>query len=424
MSDDLGLPARRMLPDDVRARLRAEVRQGLVKPRRTKHVWYAAAAAVVVLAAGAVVATQVIRQPVAGPAPAPPPSQDVPNQLTLDVPVATSSLDRCWAAVRAAGKEYRVPPRQEWIPLFTEVRQADAVVAATAAGKPMFCETTETTVTLSDPAATPAYAPGTRTGLLLHSTTGMVGGILAPDGYGLFLDSRTESGENQSQAIYFSPVTRQFVQVTGSDPARTTLTIGRPMEPGAKTLPAAPPPLLAVVDRPVTADRTSPAGLALGDCLAAAEMEAVPDAAAYAPGPLLKTDDYRVVLGRHGDRFVVCTTEPDYRRPGKTKSRAFADIAGSHTPPVHTLGADTLGHPQTGAPAGKARRPFAAVLPATAAKATIDFGIGTSVEAGVVDGMVVAWAPAGIPVLPETTVHVTARDVRGTVVYDGTLPLV
>ncbi|MEV7091510.1 hypothetical protein AB0M80_01585 [Amycolatopsis sp. NPDC051045] len=426
MSDDFGfrgLPPRRGLPDDVRARLRAEIRQGIGKPRRAKHVWYAAAAAVVVLAAGAVVATQMVRpQPVAGPAPGP--GTEVPNRLTLDVRVATSSLDRCWAAVQAAGKQDRVPPRAEWVPLFTEVMRADSVVAATAAGRPMFCETTETTVTLSDPAATPAYAPDTRTGLLLHSATGMVGGVLAPGEDRLFLDSRTEDGDNMSQSISFSPVTRQFVGMTRSDPVRTTLTIGRPMQPGAKTLPPAPPPLLSVVDRPVTADRTSAAGRALGDCLAAAELEAIPDAAAYAPGPLLETDEYRVVSGRYGNRLVVCTTEPDYRRPGRAKSRAFADPFGPQAPPAHTLPVDTLGHPQTGAPPGKARRPFAAALPTTAVKATIDFGIGASVEADVVDGMVVVWAPANIQVLPETKVHVQARDARGGVVYDGSLPLV
>ncbi|WP_103353045.1 hypothetical protein [Amycolatopsis sp. CA-128772] len=414
------LPPRRTLPDDVRDRLRAEVRRGIAKPRRTRHVWYAAAAAVLVLAAGAVVATQVIRwQPVAGPGRGP----EVFNPLSLDVRVATSSLDRCWAAVQAAGKADRVPPRAEWVPLFTTVLHADSVVAATAAGKPIFCETTEATVTLSDPAATPAYAPGTRTGLLLHSATGMAGGVLAPDGDGLFLGSRTEDGENQSQAIYSSPVTRQFVGVTRSDPARTTLTLGRPMQPGEETLPAAPPPLLSVVDRPVTADRTSPAGRALGDCLAAAELEAIPDAAAYEPGPLLETDVYRVVLGRRGDRLVVCTTEPDYGRPGKPRVRAIASGPSPEKPPAYPLIVDTLGR-QPGAPPATDRRPFAAALPATAATAVIDFGGGASTEAQVVAGMVVVWVPENTKLSPETNVHVTARDAKGAVVYDGSLPMI
>ncbi|MGK3205332.1 hypothetical protein [Amycolatopsis sp. MEPSY49] len=417
MSDDLGLPPRRALPDDVRDRLRAEVRAGIGKPRRAKHVWYAAAAAVLVLAAGAVVATQTFRQqPVAGPPP------DPGNRLTLDPKVATAALDRCWAAVQAAGKTDRVPPRGEWVPLFTEVLEADAVVAATAAGKPMFCETTETTVTLSDPAATPAYAPGTRTGLLLHSPTGTVAGIVDSGPAPAFLGSRTEGGDSMSQSIRPSPVSGQFVAMTRTALWTTTLTVENPSAPGASVLPQPPPWLVMAVDRPVTAERTSPAGRALDECLNTSE-EVVPDAAAYAPGPLLETGDFHVVMGRRGDRVVVCETQPDYQRPGKTKSRAYPDFTGPRTKPARTLTVDTLGAVESGAPRGQSRHPFVAALPLTATKATIDFGIGTSVEADVVDGMVAAWVPENIDLAPEATAHVQARDAQGKVVYDGPLRL-
>ncbi|MGW5724268.1 hypothetical protein ACWEVP_49465 [Amycolatopsis sp. NPDC003865] len=417
MSDDLGLPPRRALPDDVRDRLLAEVRAGIREPRRTKHVWYAAAAAVLVLAAGAVVATKTYRQqPVAGPPP------DPDNRLTLDPKVATAALDRCWAAVQAAGKTDRVPPRAEWVPLFTEVLEADAVVAATAAGKPMFCETTETTVTLSDPAATPSYAPGTHVGLLLHSPTGVVAGVADPGAANAFLDSRTERGENMSQSIRTSPVSGQFVAMTRTALWTTTLTVEHPQAPRAAALPQAPSWLVMAIDRPVTAERVSPAGRALDECLNTSE-EVIPDAAAYVPGPLLEAGDYRVVMGRLGDRVVVCETQPDYRRPA-SNSRAFPDFTGPHTQAARTLTVDTLGHPESGAPPGAARHPYVAALPLTAAKATIDFGIGTSVEADVVDGMVAAWIPGNISLTPEATAHVQARDAQGKVVYDGSLRLI
>ncbi|SEF35899.1 hypothetical protein SAMN05421837_10956 [Amycolatopsis pretoriensis] len=417
MSDDLGLPPRRALPDDVRDRLRAEVRAGIGAPRRTHRVWYAAAAAVLVLAAGAVVATKTFReQPVAGPPP------DPGNHLTLDPKVATAALDRCWAAVQAAGKTDRVPPRAEWVPLFTEVLQADAVVAATAAGKPMFCETTETTVTVSDPAAAPAYAPGTHVGVLLHSATGTVAGIVDPGTAPGFLGSRTEGGENMSQSIRTSPVSGQFVAMTRTALWTTTLTVETPGAPRAAVLPQSPPWLVMSVDRPVTAERTSPAGRALDECLNTAE-EVTPDAAAYAPGPLLDTGDFRVVMGRRGDRVVVCETQPDYQRPGRTKSRAFPGFIGPQTQAARTLTVDTLGAAESGAPRGQSRHPFAAALPLTAAKATIDFGIGTSVEADVVDGMVAAWVPGNIDLLPDATVHVRARDSLNRTVYDGSLRL-
>ncbi|MEV6645519.1 hypothetical protein [Amycolatopsis sp. NPDC051371] len=418
MSDDLrGLPPRRALPEDVRDRLRAEVRAGIGKPRRPRQVWYVAAAAVVVLAAGAVVATQVIRQPVATPGPPPDPG----DHLTLDAKVATAALDRCWAAVETAGKTDRVPPREEWVPLFTEVLGPESVVAATAAGKPMFCDTTETTVTLSDPAATPAYAPGTRTGLLLQSPTGVVAGVVDPRAATAFLGSRTEAGDTMSQSIRPSSVTGQFIAMTRTAVWATTLTVESPPAPGATVLPQPPPWLLMAVDRPVTAERTSPAGRALDECLNTSE-EVIPDAAAYVPGPLLATGDFRVVMGRRGDRVVVCETQPDYSRPA-SRSRAFPDFAGPQTPAARTLTVDTLGAVEAGAPRGHSRHPFVAALPLTATKATIDFGIGTSVEADVVDGMVAAWVPENIDLSPDATVHVRARDSLNRTVYDGSLRL-
>ena len=419
MSEDLGLPPRRALPDDVRDRLRAELRQGMAK-RHPSRVWYAAAAAVVVLAAGAVVATQFIRQPAdVGPAPV------AGGGLTLDARVAKSSLDRCRAAFKAANKSvdragYLV--NEEWVPLFTQVLEGDSVVAATAGGKPLFCETTETTVTLSDPSFEPTTVPGANFELLFHSATGTVGGILGPGTEGAFLATHTQGGQSSSQDIKFSPVSRQFVVMTRTDPARTTLTLANPPEPNGFVLPEAPPPLLSVVDRPVIADRTSPAGRALGECLAAAE-EVLPDAAAYVPGPLLETGGYRVVLGRRGDRVIVCTTEPDHRRPGKTKSRVYPDFVLRPVPPVRVLGVSTLGGVEDGGEPGKSRTPYAVAVPVNAAKATVDFGVGAAVEAEVSDGMALTWIPKELGVVPDVKVHVVVRDARGTILYDGALPL-
>ncbi|MEQ0563933.1 hypothetical protein ABJI51_33045 [Amycolatopsis sp. NEAU-NG30] len=422
MSNDLGLPPRRELPDDVRARLRAEVRRGMAS-RRPSRAWYAAAAAaVVLLAAGAVVATQVIRQPVATPGPAPAPDPG-PGDLTLDTQVATTALDRCWAAVQSAGKADRVPPRAEWVPLFTEVLQTDAVVAATAAGKPLFCETTETTVTLSDPGATPARTPGTGIGLLLHSPTGTVGGVTDRGAENAYLTARTLSGESVPGSVRSSPVTGQFVTMMRTDPARTTMTLERAPFQASTVLAAAPPPLLSVTDRPLTADRTSPAGRALGDCLAAAEEEVVPDAAAFAPGPLLQNDRYQVVTGRRDGRVVVCATQPDYGRAGKTRSRAYPEMVGPQTPPVRVVPAETLGMAEAGGDREKWQTPFVLALPLTAAKATIDFGIGTSAEVGVVDGMALTWLPKNIARQPETKVHVVVRDAQDRTLYDGLLSL-
>ncbi|MEA5362250.1 hypothetical protein VA596_22125 [Amycolatopsis sp., V23-08] len=402
-----GLPARRELPDDVRDRLRANLREGIAKPPRKTHVWYAAAAAVLVLAAGAVVVTRQLRPP-ADTAPA------LTGGLTLDAGLATASLDRCWAAVRAAGKTDRVPPRAEWVPLFTAEQEGDAVVAATAAGKPMFCETTGTTVTLSDPGATPSYAPGTRTGLLLRSATGLAAGVLDPAVPRADFAVKTGGGSASSWRLRFSPVSRQFAEFTGALPAKAELAVG---DGRMNTLPDAPAPLLAVTDRPEPADRTSAAGRALGDCLTDAG-EVIPDAAAYRPGPLVKEGDYQVVMGRRGDRVIVCTLEPDYWRPG-TNARAYPDLAGNRQVPARVLRVDTLGSPEAGAAPGRARMPLAVVLPASATSAGFEFGNGDGADAVVTDGMALAWVPRGYA----GKVHIRAFDAAEKVVYDGTLPL-
>ncbi|MEU5264935.1 hypothetical protein [Amycolatopsis sp. NPDC021455] len=421
MSEDLGLPPRRALPDDVRDRLRAELRRGIAK-RRPSRVWYVAAAAVVVLAAGAVVATKVIRQPAdVHPAPA------TGGGLTMDPQVAASSLDRCFAAFEAKNKSADgwgfSHAREDWVPMFTRVQQADAVVAATAGGEALvFCETTETTVTLSGLSSASDRSDtvqGVNFTLLFHSATGTVGGILGPGAEGAVLEAATE-GQSMSEDIRFSPVTRQFVVMTRTDPARTTLTLDN--GPDKYVLPKAPAPLLSVVDRPVTADRASPAGRALGECLAAAD-EVLPDAGAYAPGPLLETDGYRVVLGRRADQVVVCTTEPDYQRPGKTQSRVYPDFVPKPAPPVRLLRVNTLGATEAGGEPGKSRTPYAVAVPVNAAKMTVDFGVGAPVEAPAVDGMALTWIPKELGVVPDVKVHVVVRDARGAVLYDGSLPL-
>ncbi|WP_328613701.1 hypothetical protein OHS18_35345 [Amycolatopsis sp. NBC_00355] len=408
-----GLPARRALPDDVRDRLRIEVREGIAKPRRKPRVWYAAAAAVLVLAAGAVVVTRQVRPP-ADTAPA-----VTGGGLTLDAQLATASLDRCWAAVEAAGKTDRVPPRADWVPLFTAEQEGDAVVAATAAGKPLFCETTGTTVTLSDPGATPAYGPGTRTGLLLRSATGLAAGVVDPALPRADFIVKTGGGSVSSWRLRFSPVSRQFVAFTGALPAKSEVAVG---DRRANALPDAPAPLLAVTDRPEPADRTSAAGRALGECLTDADV-VIPDAAAYRPGPLLTEGDYQVVMGRRGDRVIVCTREPDYGRPG-TRAHAYPDLAGNRQAPARTLRVDTLGSPEAGAAPGRARVPLAVVLPASATSAGFGFGNGDGADTPVTDGMAVVWVPKNIAVTPDAKVRVRAFDAHDGVVYDGMLPLV
>ncbi|OLZ58155.1 hypothetical protein [Amycolatopsis keratiniphila] len=416
MSDEPVYPPHHAMPDDVRARMRSAVREGIAKPRRKARVWYAAAAAVVLVASGVAAAAQSLRQQGAAPGPEP-----AAGGLTLDTGLATSSLDRCWAAVRAAGKSDRLAPREEWVPLFTDVMLDVSVVAATAAGKPMFCETTLTTVTVSDPDAAPAYAPGTRTGLLLQSATGMIGGVLDPawPGAGLAFQAEDSGGGDTLEA---SPLTHQFVSFTWTAPAKTRLSVYGPAGAATTTLPSAPPPLLSTVDRPIApADRTSPAGRALDECLSGA-VDAVSDAAGYRPGALLDKDGYRVVLGRLGDRSLACTTVPDPRRPGRTKMRVYQDHFELPPTRPRTIPMQPLGGVEDGGERGNARTPYAGtLLPETAVTVTCDFGAGRTSTTDVVDRTFVVFLPKEMNDPFPQGVGIQARDAHGAVVFEGAL---
>ncbi|WP_340686384.1 hypothetical protein LCL61_08845 [Amycolatopsis coloradensis] len=416
MSGEPVYPPCQAMPDDVRARMRSAVREGIAKPRRTARVWYAAAAAVVLVASGVAAATQLLRQQGADPGPEP-----AAGGLNLDVGLATSSLDRCWAAVRAAGKTDRVPPREEWIPLFTDVMLDVSVVAATAAGKPMFCETTLTTVTLSDPNAVPTYVPGTRTGLLLQSATGLIGGVLDPawPGAGLAFQAEDSGGGDSVEA---SPLSHQFVSFSWTDPAKTQLTVYDAARATTTSLPPAPAPLLSAVDRPIApADRTSPAGRALGECLSGA-VDAISDVAGYRPGALLDKDGYQVVLARLGDRSLACTKVPDPRRPGRLKMRVYQDHFEIPPEQPRTIPMQPLGGVEDGGDRGNARTPFAGTrLPATAVTVTCDFGAGLTSTTDVVDGTFVVFVPKEVNDPFPRGVRIQARDANGTVVFEGTL---
>jgi hypothetical protein len=88
----------------------------------------------------------------------------------------------------------------------------------------LVCEATSTTVTLSDPDATPAYAPGSRTGLLLYTGTGLVAGVADPAWAKVELSMPDGLGVTMSDV---NKATRQFSSFTLTNPATTRLWAGR-----------------------------------------------------------------------------------------------------------------------------------------------------------------------------------------------------
>jgi hypothetical protein len=171
--NELNLPPRRELPDDVRDRIRTAV-HAESPPARTSR--WRAPLAVAAGVAALVAATLVIVRPaddlqVGTQPPVPVRSGD----LTLTQPDAKTDkdLDRCAAVVAKSPQAHKYTPRDTWAPVFTvhrdilehgpmtpddieppsptKVGEARVVAFRQAGDQPVFCEIYQDTVTLSDP---------------------------------------------------------------------------------------------------------------------------------------------------------------------------------------------------------------------------------------------------------------------------------
>ncbi len=367
MTSEEGLPPRRELPGDVRERLRGDVLTKLGKPRRGR--WGVVAAATVLLVGGVTVAGEMWRAE-------PPPPGSGPGPA-IEADLATRTLDRCWAAAEAEGKAGRIPPRETWgAP--TAIEQGDQVVVGfVAAGKPMFCETTATTVTLTDPAAQPTFAQGSRTALLLHTATGLAAGIADPAW------ARIELSREDGLGITMEEITKDthlFISFTRTPPSMGALWAGRWDQDQIErtwpraALPTPAPPLFSVSDR--SGDRSSPAGQALKACLDGLS-EPLPEAGSYQPGVLLENGAFRLVLARNAEHTVACSSAPG------TTPEIHVDTFTGKSIPVRRMAVPELG--------GKV--PFVGIVPPTGASMIADFGTGSPVDVPVVNGTFATWLP-------------------------------
>ena len=335
--DDLKLPPRRPLPPEVRDRMRATVLGGIRTPGRTRthraRPPLAVAAGVAVLALGATILTQSLAgshgirtgHQTDTTAPGTPPP--------LNLADATADMDRCWAAVVRGSKAGSVPTRSTWQAVFAVPGGNGLTVTAIRAdGNPLICETTRTTVTVSDPNASPAYAAATRTGALLNSADGVVAGVMDPRWSAMQFVAVGKSGASDGGPGFFqdgmfvdiggfAPGGRYTVQQTVPDaPESPTSTVDSqyyakvspsPLIPTSPTypeltLPAAPAALVATVDRPdPPTDRTSAAGQFLGECIAKSD-QAVLDPDSWQPLVLAGASPNMVVLARSGNRIASC----------------------------------------------------------------------------------------------------------------------
>ncbi|HEY2060667.1 MAG TPA: hypothetical protein VGH57_20025 [Amycolatopsis sp.] len=394
------LPPRRELPPEARERIRLRFRAALDQPARNRRPIWLVAAAVVLLAAGAVFATGVLRDDKSGLPPASRPGD-----------LASSTLDRCWAAAQAEGRTGPLADRGQWVATAAESRGDDVVVAFTVGGKPVFCETTATTVTLSDPAAQPARPGGQDAGVLLYTATGVVAGVTdpswelvevsMPDGLGLVMVTPDRQ-------------TGQFIAFTGTDPAKTELWLGRakPRQSGRLwprgAVPRIPAPLMSVTDR--SGDRSTPEGRALGECLS--RVPNPPDGAAgYQPGAMLTDGANRLVLGQAPGHLIACVQEG-------TSYRLVKDTFIGQSIPVRRLSVPAVG--------GKV--PFVGLVVPSAAEMTVEFthGGGNSYSptaVPIVNGTFAYWLAPDEVGDGNGNVYIQVDDAKKASLFNGPIPL-
>jgi hypothetical protein len=351
-NDDLKLPPRRPMPPEVHDRVRARVFGEVESPLRARlnraRPPLAVAASVAVLAAGAAIVAQSVHGGDTPPV-APTTTVPTPQPPPIDPAAANANMDRCWAAVLAAGKAADVPDRATWRAVMALPYPNDAITAVRADGRPLFCETTPTAVTVSDPNAQPTYANGTGTAALLITRSGIVAGVVDPSWYHLITEAFSPGGSKSEDVPFVQDgifVTRtnnatgpgaRFTArraAVGEADHRLLYRTSTSPPPGQTAaplwahpeldLPLPAPPLVAVTDHPApVADRSSEAGAFLGECIAKSDT-AVVDPDFWRPVVLAGAGSDRAVLARLGDRIATCATSE--------ASHTFSKDAGPSKP--------------------------------------------------------------------------------------------
>jgi len=395
--DELGLPPRRELPDGIRRELRLGLLAEMDKPRRAFKVPAAVAAGVVLLVSGVVFVNQPAQRGhgVSG-------QLSAESPLPLDVAKANLRLDRCWAAVVGQGLIARYPDRSRWVPSFEVERDTLDVVAARAEGKPLFCETTRTTVTVSDPNLPPLYSPGVQVGTVLVSQEGVIAGVANVPWKRL----RLTGGDDYSSDSRVSD--NMFVAVTGIRALPTPRVSG---DGSAEfPLPTNGPDPLAVVDRPTVPapDRGSAPGGFLGECLQAVP-EAVLDPDSYSARAYRFGASGRAVVGRSADHLVMCTADT-----GLGYHSAVSAIDSASTA-MKVLDVRKGGPDGTYVVGGE--------VPDETTAARFTFAPGVTADAVVADGTFVATAPPSVNLGAAASVDVELYGASGNVLFDGLVPL-
>ncbi|WP_007027107.1 hypothetical protein [Saccharomonospora iraqiensis] len=339
-ANEFDLPPHHTLPPHVRDRMLTGVREDLHRPQRRVKAPVGAAAAVAVLAGGAFVVTGTTGDgdPTVSPAAG-----------------GSAERDRCAAAVESAGRTADFPDRASWEVVSSAELDLTTVTEFRAGETRVFCETSETSVSLSAPVAAGGPPDGTGVRAAMTTPNGTVVGLAgdAVDGVHLAVpaDDSTEDAAERGElrvrgtgphinvvpvengvfrtALAHHDLTDRTLSahITPSGEDRNDSTVARKGQP----LPPVPPELV-VTDRPAQEpDRSSAEGRMLTECLTGPDDGrggAVVDARTWRAGATLReqveteieTGEGTTSLGHEiafvmgvNDRAVgICSPEPSW----------------------------------------------------------------------------------------------------------------
>ncbi|MCE7005555.1 hypothetical protein LWC34_22405 [Kibdelosporangium philippinense] len=399
----IDLPPYGPIPDDVRDRIRRKVQRRIRKPRYRTPV--GVAAAVTLLAAGALVITD---------------KPDGPVELAMPTPESVA-MDRCWAAIQKSGETGRYPHRDQWRVAVTHasVNSPVTVVGITSDAPPFFCQTTETTVTVSAPTTEPRYAKGTKTAALLFDANGIVAGVMGPGwpAARIYQPPRPPGFvlNEQGMFIYLAATHLDGPVLVKRAERDNRFPEGEPL-PDIE-LPLPQNPAVTVVDRPAPAkDRTSERGAELDQCLAESTSSGLQSAGSFGPGAQVTRDGAVQTMARSETWIASCSLQ-GVREAGSHTGRFLLGAPLSVINPEVPIGVDT-GFLYTG---NKPLATLGGTVPARTRRMQIDWDGKATASADIANATFLVIVPDGVPANSRTPPTVQLFDINETMFHSGPL---
>jgi hypothetical protein len=415
---DFPTPPSRRIPADVRDRIREQVFAELAEAPRSRlpraRGPLSVAAGVAVLAAGAMIVAQSVGggDSVTG---IPFPTTSPTASTAVPPPETAAELERCYGAVRTAGKVDEFPDRRLWRPVLSQRYDLVTVTGLLADGTPIFCQTTPTSVTVSDPKAPISRVAGTDVGAVFTTDQGVVAGVVDPSRSELVLNllRPNEIGMSWSVDKVSGGLFMTVIQLRPAPPTEITIGVdGR----DPVSLPRPAPPAVAVTDRPANPapDRTSQRGRWLAECLDKS-MTAVVDPG-WEPAAIVSAQGSRLVLMRSGTHVAFCTVE------NLTRTRYFFRVLHDEPVEVTRPRPHSVHYLNTGYHAVQVV--VVGLVPSAATTVTVRFTDGTSVDADVYHSTFAAPSPSRQTSFPDhpdpvRVASIRVLDAAGAVLYDG-----